>query len=104
MKMLSSYVIGLAFSTCTVCVAQVDIYQSDAYSVEEMCAQEAEQSNAKNYSDAYETCIEKNRDKKMYQPDRIETEADDQEHSLEHSEETVPEDDTELPVKEADGS
>lgn len=95
---------GLAFTACTVCFAQVDIYQSDAYSVEEMCAQEAEQSNAEYYSDAYEICIEKNRNNKMYQTEQ--NEPDDHEHSLEdpqeHSDESVHGDDVELKAEEAE--
>ncbi|WP_024461079.1 hypothetical protein [Marinimicrobium sp. LS-A18] len=48
-------------------VAQVDIYQSDAYSVEEMCAREAQQSADVDYSQAYEQCINKNQDNERYQ-------------------------------------
>ncbi len=65
---------ALPFSRCclclalsTPCLAQVDIYQSDAYSVEEMCAREAQQAEATDYSNAYENCIEKNRNKPKYQ-------------------------------------
>lgn len=46
--------------------AQVDIYQSDAYSVEEMCAREAEQTDTSDYSSAYENCIKKNQKNPMY--------------------------------------
>lgn len=48
-------------------VAQVDIYQSDAYSVEEMCAREAQQNADVDYSQAYEQCINKNQDNERYQ-------------------------------------
>ena len=69
MKMLSCCVFGFALATGTACFGQIDIYQSDAYSVEEMCAREAEQTPA-DYTGAYDSCIEKNQDKPMYQPDR----------------------------------
>lgn len=49
-------------------LAQVDIYQSDAYSVEEMCAREAEQATETDYSTAYDQCIEKNQNNAMYRP------------------------------------
>lgn len=62
---ISTYCLCLAFSAP--CLAQVDIYQSDAYSVEEMCAREAEQAKAADYSSAYESCIEKNSNNSMYQ-------------------------------------
>lgn len=54
--------------TAVCAVAQVDIYQSDAYSVEEMCAREAEQNATPDYSTAYDQCLEKNRDNPMYRP------------------------------------
>lgn len=50
----------------TVAVAQIDIYQSDAYSVEEMCAREAAQNNSIDYSSAYENCIKKNQNNPRY--------------------------------------
>lgn len=93
MRVQTICVIGLAFSTCTVCVAQVDIYQSDAYSVEEMCAQEAKQSSAEDYSAAYEICIEKNSDNSLYQPDQ--NQPDDQDQSDEQEGESVSEEDAE---------
>lgn len=64
MKSLSYCVFGFAFAT-TACFAQIDIYQSDAYSLEEMCAREAEQ-NLADYANAYDSCIEKNRDNPLY--------------------------------------
>lgn len=54
----------------TVALAQVDIYQSDAYSAEEMCAREAEQHDSSDYSRAYEQCLSKNRDKSRHQPEQ----------------------------------
>lgn len=60
---------GFFCSLSSLCFAQVDIYQSDAYSVEEMCAREAEQNADQDYSEAYDMCISNNRDKPMYQPD-----------------------------------
>lgn len=66
MKMLSCCVFGFALAAGTVCFAQIDIYQSDAYSLEEMCAREAEQTPV-DYTGAYESCIEKNKDNPMYQ-------------------------------------
>ena len=48
-------------------LAQIDIYQSDAYSVEEMCARQAEQSDNTDYSNAYENCLQKNQNNPMYQ-------------------------------------
>lgn len=50
----------------TVAVAQIDIYQSDAYSVEEMCAREAAQNNSIDYGSAYENCIKKNQNNPRY--------------------------------------
>lgn len=54
------------------CVAQVDIYQSDAYSVEEMCARHAEQNTAVEYNKAYNACIEENGGNPMYEADQEE--------------------------------
>lgn len=65
MKTLSCCVLGFSLATCTVCYGQIDIFQSDAYSVEEMCAREAEQNT--NYTEAYESCISQNSAKPMYQ-------------------------------------
>lgn len=70
MKKLSYCVLGFSLATWTVCFGQIDIYQSDAYSVEEMCAREAEQSTEMNYTEAYESCISKNSEKPMYQVER----------------------------------
>jgi len=56
-------IIGFALTISTASVAQIDIYQSDAYSVEEMCAREAEQNTSQEYTHAYESCLKKNRDK-----------------------------------------
>ncbi|WP_347331760.1 hypothetical protein [Marinimicrobium locisalis] len=67
MKALSFSAYCLCLALSAPCLAQVDIYQSDAYSVEEMCAREAEQAKATDYSSAYENCIEKNSNKPMYQ-------------------------------------
>lgn len=67
MKMLSWCVFGFSLTTCSVCFGQIDIYQSDAYSLEEMCAREAEQNTTMDYNSAYESCIAKNRDNPMYQ-------------------------------------
>ena len=67
MKRLFTFVVVLSFMVCTSCFAQIDIYQSDAYSVEEMCAREAEQSTALDYSEAYDACITKNGDNPIYQ-------------------------------------
>ncbi|WP_027329306.1 hypothetical protein [Marinimicrobium agarilyticum] len=66
LAILSSFLF-LILSTSS--FAQVDIYQSDAYSVEEMCAREAEQNDAADYSSAYENCIKKNQDNPMYHAD-----------------------------------
>ena len=66
MKILSCYVLGFSLTTCSVCFAQIDIFQSDAYSVEEMCAREAQQSTSMDYTEAYESCIRRNGDKPMY--------------------------------------
>lgn len=67
MKSLSLSAFGIGLTLSTAALAQVDIYQSDAYSVEEMCAREAAQTEATDYGSAYERCIEKNRSKPMYQ-------------------------------------
>ena len=67
MKTLSFCVLGFSLATCTVCLGQIDIYQSDAYSVEEMCAREAEQSTSMDYTQAYESCIQKNSSRPQYQ-------------------------------------
>ncbi len=67
MKMLSWCVLGFSLVTCTVCFGQIDIYQSDAYSLEEMCAREAAQNTTTDYNSAYESCIAKNHDNPMYQ-------------------------------------
>lgn len=80
MKMLSCCVFGFALATGTVCFGQIDIYQSDAYSLEEMCAREAEQTPA-DYTGAYESCIEKNQDNPMYQSGQ----SDDTEQNSEQS-------------------
>lgn len=89
MKILPFCVLGLSFATCAVCLAQPDIYQSDAYSVEEMCAREADQATTTDYTDAYETCVEKNRNKSMYQSDQNDVD-------VQLSDESHTEDDTEL--------
>ncbi len=65
MKSLSCCIFGFAFAACSTAFAQIDIYQSDAYSLEEMCAREAEQ-NLADYANAYDACIEKNRDNPLY--------------------------------------
>jgi hypothetical protein len=72
MKTLSCCVLGFSLAMCTVCFGQIDIYQSDAYSVEEMCAREAEQEQdtLMNYPDAYEACIGRNRENPMYRAER----------------------------------
>jgi hypothetical protein len=67
MKMLSWCVFGFFLVIYTVCFGQIDIYQSDAYSLEEMCAREAAQNTTMDYNSAYESCIAKNRDNPMYQ-------------------------------------
>lgn len=54
----------------TVALAQEDIYQNDAYSVEEMCAQEAEQNDSSDYSQAYDECLSKNREDPHDQTDQ----------------------------------
>lgn len=102
MKALSACVFGLTFSACTVCVAQVDIYQSDAYSVEEMCAREAEQSDSEDYGSAYESCIEKNRDNSMYRPDQ--DNPDHRDHTEEQSEDSLPEEGVEIQAEESASS
>lgn len=84
MKMLSCFVFGFALATGTVCFAQIDIYQSDAYSLEEMCAREAEQTPA-DYTGAYESCIEKNQDNPMYKTDDSEGTESDSEQNSENS-------------------
>lgn len=88
MKAWSTCFFGLTVSACTVCVAQVDIYQSDAYSVEEMCAREAEQRDSEDYGSAYENCIENNRDNSMYRSDQ--DNLDHRDHGEEHSEDNPP--------------
>lgn len=84
MKMLSCFVFGFALATGTVCFAQIDIYQSDAYSLEEMCAREAEQTPA-DYTGAYESCIEKNQDNPMYKTDESDGTESDSEQNSENS-------------------
>ncbi len=70
MNRLLSHTLTLLLGIISTCAtAQVDIYQSDAYSVEEMCAREAEQHTTSDYGNAYERCLDKNRDKPMYQSD-----------------------------------
>lgn len=70
LKMLSWCVFCLCFATGGLCLAQIDIYQSDAYSLEEMCARQAEQETTMDYNDAYESCITDNSDNPMYQADQ----------------------------------
>lgn len=70
MKILPFCIAGFSLAFSTVCFGQIDIFQSDAYSVEEMCAREAEQ-NPEDYAGAYETCIDKNRENPMYQTAQI---------------------------------
>ncbi len=67
MKVLFPCVCGVSLLAYAACYAQVDIFQSDAYSVEEMCAREAEQETERGYTDYYEYCIEQNRARPMYQ-------------------------------------
>ncbi|ROQ21086.1 hypothetical protein EDC38_1707 [Marinimicrobium koreense] len=74
-------------SASSLVVAQVDIYQSDAYSVEEMCAREAQQSVETDYSQAYEQCIDKNQDNELYQS-RDGNPSAEQETTPEHHQET----------------
>lgn len=62
---LFGFVLFFSFSS----EAQVDIYQSDAYSVEEMCAREAEQNAEFDYTEAYDSCLANNRERPMYQSD-----------------------------------
>ncbi len=57
----------LLFLISALATAQVDIYQSDAYSVEEICAREAAQPGTPDYSQAYKHCLAKNRDKPIDQ-------------------------------------
>lgn len=66
MKILPGCIFGFSLAISTVCFGQIDIFQSDAYSVEEMCAREAEQDPV-DYAEAYDSCIDKNRDNPMYQ-------------------------------------
>lgn len=66
---------GALFMASASSLAQVDIYQSDAYSVEEMCARQADQSSAANYDAAYEQCIDNNGDKPMYRSGTSDKEA-----------------------------
>ncbi len=60
MKQNSSLLVAaLLAALCPPSLAQIDIYQSDAYSAEEVCAREAEQDTTSDYSQAYEQCLEK---------------------------------------------
>ncbi|WP_286804838.1 MULTISPECIES: hypothetical protein [unclassified Marinimicrobium] len=83
---LSIFALTLS-SASSLVVAQVDIYQSDAYSVEEMCAREAQQSVETDYSQAYEQCIDKNQDNELYQS-RDGNPSAEQETTSEHHQET----------------
>ena len=74
MKILPSCIVGFLLMASTACFGQIDIFQSDAYSVEEMCAREAEQ-NPVDYAEAYDSCIDKNRDNPMYQTAHSDTTA-----------------------------
>ncbi len=76
MKILPYCIVGSLFMASTACFGQIDIFQSDAYSVEEMCAREAEQDPV-DYADAYDVCIEKNQDNPMYQTAHNDTSARD---------------------------
>lgn len=98
MKTLATCIIGFTLINCALCFGQVDIYQSDAYSVEEMCAREAEQeqNESLDYGTAYDACISKNAEKPMYQTDRIDENQGSskdgnvelEEHSEEHADES----------------
>jgi len=63
MSRLFRYYLAVVFMMGEFCWAQIDIYQSPAYSVEEVCARQAQQNADKDYSEAYESCVTKNRDK-----------------------------------------
>ena len=84
MKSPSYCTLVFSLTLHTVSFAQIDIYQSDAYSVEEMCAREAEQSTEMDYTEAYEYCIQKNSERPMYQSDRKATASEKQD--LDHAE------------------
>lgn len=58
------FIVALSFCLTTMppLLAQIDIYQSDAYSIEEVCAREAEQASTNDYNEAYETCLTQQRD------------------------------------------
>lgn len=86
-KALPFFVAAIVFGVGSVSIAQVDIYQSDAYSVEEMCAREAEQNESADYSEAYDSCIENNRDKPMYQSESKNSEEVSQDYAESHTEE-----------------
>ena len=74
MKRLYIFPFFLSHLLASVCAAQVDIYQSSAYSLEEMCAREAEQSSIADYYAAYQSCITQNRDREMYSPENTDVE------------------------------
>ncbi|UZJ42967.1 hypothetical protein OOT55_09920 [Marinimicrobium sp. C6131] len=87
MNRLPVSIIALTLSSASSwAVAQVDIYQSDAYSVEEMCAREAQQSAEGDYSQAYEQCIDKNQDNELYQPQDDQPDAEHEATSDHHQE------------------
>lgn len=102
MKVLSLCVFYLCLVTGGVCLAQIDIYQSDAYSLEEMCARQAEQETTMDYNDAYESCITDNSDNPMYQAgqnnadvhhsDSSDSDEIDQSHSQNQSDLEFPQD------------
>lgn len=81
MKILPCCFFGFALAISTISYGQIDIFQSDAYSVEEMCAREAEQ-NPVDYTEAYDACIDKNRDNPMYQTAQVDAIAQDTEESV----------------------
>lgn len=66
MRVLATFSVCIFVFLSAASAAQVDIYQSDAYSVEEMCAREAEQNDSIDYSSAYENCIKKNQNNPRY--------------------------------------
>ncbi|MGD8176007.1 hypothetical protein [Marinimicrobium sp. ARAG 43.8] len=54
--------LSLCLTTMPPLLAQIDIYQSDAYSAEEVCARDAEQASTNDYNESYETCLNRQRD------------------------------------------
>ena len=86
MKMLAGCIFSFYLATCALCFAQIDIYQSDAYSVEEMCARQAEQNTEMDYANAYQLCISENHNKPMYKAEQRDSDIQSSEQSLSDNE------------------